>query len=70
MRQYNVAAIAMATIIGFSVNHARGQEFIAHLTGFDEIGEIPSPYTGLSCPMARRRQASTSIGTPARSHTR
>jgi hypothetical protein len=46
MRRYDVTAIAVATVIGFSANHACGQEFIAHLTGFDEIGTIPSSYTG------------------------
>jgi len=46
MRRYNVATIAAAAVIGFSANHAYGQEFIAHLTGFEEIGVIPSPYTG------------------------
>ena len=46
MRRCNVTAIAVATVIGFSANHAWAQEFIARLTGFDEIGTIPSPYTG------------------------
>jgi hypothetical protein len=46
MRRNDVAAIAVAMVMGFSANHAWGQEFIAHLTGFDEIGVIPSPYTG------------------------
>jgi CHRD domain len=46
MRRYEVTAIALAMMIGFSANHACGQEFIAHLTGFEEIGTIPSPYTG------------------------
>lgn len=46
MRRYDVAAIAVATVIGFSANQAHGQEFVAHLTGFEEIGTIPSAYTG------------------------
>src|ERR1700760_1341125 len=46
MLRYDVAAIAVATIIGFSSNDARAQQFVAHLTGFDEVGTIPSPYTG------------------------
>ena len=46
MRRCDVTAIAVATVIGFSANHAFAQEFIARLTGFDEIGTIPSPYTG------------------------
>ncbi|MBV8097067.1 MAG: CHRD domain-containing protein [Acetobacteraceae bacterium] len=46
MRRYNVAAIAVATVIGLTANHAFGQQFISRLTGFDEIGSIPTPYTG------------------------
>jgi hypothetical protein len=54
MRRQGFIAIAAAVIVTFSVNCACAQEFIAHLTGFDEIGEITGlyqngdgvPYTG------------------------
>jgi hypothetical protein len=46
MRRYYLATIAAATVIGFSANNAYAQDFVAHLNGFEEIGTIPTPYTG------------------------
>jgi hypothetical protein len=46
MRRYGFIGIAVGMVIGFSVNYACAQEFIAHLTGFNEIGFIQGPYTG------------------------
>jgi hypothetical protein len=46
MRRYGFTAIAVAAVIGFSVNYASAREFTAHLTGFNEIGFIQGPYTG------------------------
>jgi CHRD domain len=44
MRRCRFTAVAAAALIAFLANCACAQEFIAHLTGFDEIGEIPGPY--------------------------
>ena len=47
MRRYHFTAIAVAAVIGFSANYACGQEFTAHLNGFNEFGLIPeAPHTG------------------------
>jgi hypothetical protein len=44
MRCYRFTALAVTALIAFLANYACAQEFIAHLTGFDEIGEITGPY--------------------------
>ena len=63
-----------AAIVMFAAGHgyADESEFSAHLTGFNEIGSIPtttpaagSPtgYTGANCPAARVRSVSKLIKT-------
>lgn len=42
MRRYDVTAIAVAAVAAISVTSARAQEFTAHLTGFNELGSLPS----------------------------
>jgi hypothetical protein len=44
MRRYEFAVVAAAAVVAFSANYACAQEFVAHLTGFNEIGEITGPY--------------------------
>src|SRR3954463_16122280 len=46
MRRYDLAAIAVTMMIGFSASNSYAQDFVAHLNGFEEIGTIPTPYTG------------------------
>lgn len=42
MHRYGLTAIAVAAIVAFSANYASGQEFTARLTGFQELGSLPS----------------------------
>lgn len=42
MHRYGLAAIPVAAIVAFSANYASGQEFTARLTGFQELGSLPS----------------------------
>jgi hypothetical protein len=44
-RFYSTApAFAAAAVVALSASYACAQEFVAHLTGFNEIGEITGPY--------------------------
>jgi CHRD domain len=46
MRRYDVTASALAaTVFAFSASYACAEEFTARLTGFNEIGSIPSGAT-------------------------
>jgi hypothetical protein len=42
--EFTAAALA-ATVVAFSTSYARAEEFTAHLTGFNEIGSIPTTVT-------------------------
>jgi hypothetical protein len=42
MRRCYLTAIAVAAAVGLSASYACAKEFIAHLSGFNEIGSIPS----------------------------
>ena len=45
--RYGFTAVTLAaTVVAFSASYACAQEFTAHLTGFNEIGDITGPYTG------------------------
>jgi hypothetical protein len=54
MHRYGFTAVVAAVVVAFSANYAGAQEFVAHLSGFNEIGEITGlyqngdgvPYTG------------------------
>ena len=45
MRRYDITATAFAAAVAFSASYACAQEFTAHLTGFNEIGSIPTTVT-------------------------
>ena len=46
MGRYNVAASTLAAVVvAISASYACAQEFTAHLTGFNEIGSIPTTVT-------------------------
>ena len=45
MRRYDITATAFAAAVAFSASSACAQEFTAHLTGFNEIGSIPTTVT-------------------------
>ena len=46
MRRYDVTASALAaTVLAFSASYACAEEFTARLTGFNEIGSIPTTVT-------------------------
>ena len=53
MHRYDITATAFAAAVAFSASYACAQEFTAHLTGFNEIGSIPTTVTV------------TTLGTPA-----
>lgn len=44
MRRHGFVAVTMAAFVMLSTAYAQAQEYISHLTGFSEIGEIPGPY--------------------------
>jgi hypothetical protein len=45
MRRFDFTATAFAAaVVALSASYACAQEFVAHLTGFNEIGEITGPY--------------------------
>jgi hypothetical protein len=44
-RQDLIAAVLTATVAAFSASYACADEFTAHLTGFNEIGSIPTTVT-------------------------
>jgi hypothetical protein len=54
MRRRDIAGVTMAALVMLSAAYAqaqeaadaRAQQYIAHLTGFDEVGQITGPYTG------------------------
>ena len=45
MRRYDITATAFAAAVAFSASYACAQEFTANLTGFNEIGSIPTTVT-------------------------
>jgi len=45
MRRYDITATAFAAAVAFSASYACAQEFTANLTGFNEIGSIPTSVT-------------------------
>jgi hypothetical protein len=45
MRRYDITATAFAAAVAFSASYACAQEFTAKLSGFNEIGSIPTSVT-------------------------
>ena len=45
MRRYDITATAFAAAVAFSASYACAQEFTARLSGFNEIGSIPTTVT-------------------------
>ena len=69
---FEAGLVAAAVTFSAGYGYADESEFSAHLTGFNEIGSIPtttpaagSPtgYTGANCPAARVRSVSKLIKT-------
>ena len=45
MRRYDITATAFAAAVAFSASYACAQDPTANLTGFNEIGSIPTTVT-------------------------